>query len=75
MGITAVDEVETPRDQSDEIVPVGTLYECEKDVLYHVRVSFDSCRGSAAKDNAQVHSFLAVKDCAPTVSLLSDFVF
>ena len=75
LGITAIDEVETPRYQSHGVVSVSTLYESKKNVLYHVCVRFDSCRGSTTENNAQVHSFLVVKQCIATVGLLDDLVF
>ena len=74
MGITTIDEIETPGDQSHGVDSVSILYKSEHNVLDHVCICFDSCRRSATEDNAQVHSFLAIKDCVATVGLLSDLI-
>ena len=74
LGITAIDEIQTPRDQSHSVVSVSIFNESKQYIFYHISVSFDSCRRSTAEDNTQVHSFLVVKECIATVSQLSFLV-
>ena len=74
MGITTVDEIKTPRDQSRAVDSVSILNKGKQNVLYHVSVCFDSCRGSAAKDKENIDSLQITKDCVAAVSQLSDLV-
>ena len=60
LGITAVDEIKTPRDQSNCINSVRTINESLQNILYHFSVPFDTCRGPTSEHEQQIYSSLLV---------------
>ena len=75
LGVTAADEIQSPRYQCHAVDSISILNKSKKNILYHVGVCFDSSRGSAAKEDEQVHSFLVIKECVAAVGLLGDLIF
>ena len=75
LGVTAADEIQSPRYQCHAVDSISILNKSKKNILYHVGVCFDSCRGSTAKEKEQIHTALVVENCVAAIGLLDNLIF